>query len=80
MFTRLSFSRILFVPGLKIRLSQSVFRAVLDRLDRPGSFVTPDGWLEFAFEATRNDTRYPDQPFEAKLHYFLSIYLEESEG
>lgn len=51
--------------------------AVLDRFDRPNSFVTADGWLELAFEATQNDTRHPDQPFEAKLRYFLSIYLEE---
>ena len=52
--------------------------AVLDRFDRDSSLVKAARVVEMAFEGAREDSRYPDEPFEETLRYHLSVCLTES--
>ena len=51
--------------------------AVLDRFDRDGSVVSAARIVEMAFESAQEDSNCPEEPFEQKLRYHLSVGLNE---
>src|ERR1700691_2895843 len=51
--------------------------AVLDRFDRDSSLVSAARIVALAFEAAQCDPNHPEEPFEEKLRYHLSVGLTE---
>src|SRR5712692_5987266 len=52
--------------------------AVLDRFDRADIRLSSEKIIAMAFEGAKEDSRYPDEPFEETLGYHLSVCLTES--
>lgn len=51
--------------------------AVLDRFDSEGSFTTAARIIEIVFETAMEDPNCPEEPFEQKLRYHMSVCLTE---
>ena len=51
--------------------------AVLDRFDREDSFTSAARIIEIIFETAKEDSRYPEESFEEKLRYHISVCLIE---
>ena len=50
--------------------------AIFDSSNSGRSKVTAADLIYLAFKQAKNDKRYPDWPFEAKIRYFFSVHLE----
>jgi hypothetical protein len=51
--------------------------AVLDRFDSEGSFTSATRIIEIVFETAREDLNCPEESFEQKLRYHMSVCLTE---
>ena len=76
--TQTSTRLITFPDGLTRHITLPGWQwAVLDRFDRDGSLVSGARIVALAFEAAQCDPNYPEEPFEEKLRYHLSVGLTE---